>query len=93
VLAPPPDDNEFQIIFRFADEQTLHAWEHSASRTAWLARGSDCLPTRPNIGSAASKAGLAPQKRPPRWKQAVAIWLAFFPVSLLFNFVLGPLLE
>ena len=30
--------------------------------------------------------------RPPRWKQAVAIWLAFFPVSLLFNFVLGPLL-
>ena len=31
-------------------------------------------------------------QRPPRWKQAVAIWLAFFPVSLLFNFVLGPLL-
>jgi antibiotic biosynthesis monooxygenase (ABM) superfamily enzyme len=30
--------------------------------------------------------------RPPRWKQA--IWLAaFFPVSLLFNFVLGPLLS
>ena len=32
-------------------------------------------------------------QRPPRWKQAVAIWLAFFPVSLLFNFVLGPLLS
>jgi len=31
-------------------------------------------------------------QRPPRWKQAVAIWLAFFPVSLLFNFLLGPLL-
>ena len=41
VLAPPPGDNEFQIIFRFVDEQTLHAWEHSASRTAWLSRGSD----------------------------------------------------
>ena len=25
----------------FADEHTLHAWEHSASRTAWLERGSD----------------------------------------------------
>lgn len=24
VLAPPPNDDEFQIIFRFADEQTLH---------------------------------------------------------------------
>ena len=31
-------------------------------------------------------------QRPPRWKQAVAIWLAFFPVSLLFNFGLEPLL-
>ncbi|MCF5632260.1 antibiotic biosynthesis monooxygenase, partial [Pseudomonas syringae] len=32
-------------------------------------------------------------QRPPRWKQAVAIWLAFFPVSLIFNFLLGPLLN
>jgi len=32
-------------------------------------------------------------QRPPRWKQAVAIWLAFFPVSLLFNFALGSLLN
>jgi antibiotic biosynthesis monooxygenase (ABM) superfamily enzyme len=31
-------------------------------------------------------------QRPPRWKQAIAIWLAFFPVSLIFNYVLGPLL-
>ena len=29
-------------------------------------------------------------QRPPRWKQAIAIWLAFFPVSLLFNVVLSP---
>ena len=40
VLAPPPGDDEFQIIFRFADEATLHAWEHSVSRKAWLQRGS-----------------------------------------------------
>ena len=59
VLAPPPDDDEFQIIFRFADEQTLHAWEHSASRTAWLARGSDLFGHKRNIASAESKAGSA----------------------------------
>ncbi|MDF2643081.1 MAG: antibiotic biosynthesis monooxygenase, partial [Pseudomonas sp.] len=40
VLAPPPGGDEFQIIFRFADEQTMHAWEHSASRRSWLVRGS-----------------------------------------------------
>jgi len=94
VLAPPPDDDEFQIIFRFADEQTLHAWEHSASRTAWLARGSDLFghKTEHRVSGIEGWFGAVGQ-RPPRWKQAVAIWLAFFPVSLLFNFVVGPLLS
>ena len=93
VLAPPPGDNEFQIIFRFVDEQTLHAWEYSASRTAWLNRGSDLFehPKEHRVSGIEGWFGAAGQ-RPPRWKQAVAIWLAFFPVSLLFNFVLGPLL-
>ncbi|ALI08395.1 MULTISPECIES: antibiotic biosynthesis monooxygenase [Pseudomonas] len=93
VLAPPPQDDEFQIIFRFADEQTLHAWEHSASRTAWLGRGSDLFahPSEHRVRGIDGWFGTVGQ-RPPRWKQAVAIWLAFFPVSLLFNFLLGPLL-
>ena len=93
VLAPPPGDDEFQIIFRFANEQTMHAWEHSASRTAWLSRGCDLYahPTEHRVSGIEGWFGAAGQ-RPPRWKQAVAIWLAFFPVSLLFNFVLGPLL-
>jgi antibiotic biosynthesis monooxygenase (ABM) superfamily enzyme len=93
VLAPPPEDDEFQIIFRFADEQTLHAWEHSASRTAWLGRGSNLFahPSEHRVSGIDGWFGAVGQ-RPPRWKQAVAIWLAFFPVSLLFIFVLGPLL-
>ncbi|MBV7488742.1 antibiotic biosynthesis monooxygenase [Pseudomonas fluorescens] len=94
VLAPPPGDDEFQIIFRFADEQTLQAWEHSASRSAWLGRGGDLFahPTEHRVSGIEGWFGAVGQ-RPPRWKQAVAIWLAFFPVSLLFNFVLGPLLS
>lgn len=71
----------------------MHAWEHSASRTARLARGSDLFAhkTEHRVSGIEGWFGAAGQ-RPPRWKQAVAIWLAFFPVSLLFNFVLGPLL-
>jgi antibiotic biosynthesis monooxygenase (ABM) superfamily enzyme len=93
VLAPPPGDNEFQMIFRFSDATTLGAWEHSASRKAWLARGSDLFagPQERRVSGIDGWFGAAGQ-RPPRWKQAVAIWLAFFPVSLLFNFGLGPLL-
>ena len=59
VLAPPPGDDEFQIIFRFADEATLHAWEHSVSRKAWLLRGSDLFAILTSTGSAASTAGSA----------------------------------
>ena len=94
VLAPPPGDDEFQIIFRFADETTLQAWEHSVSRKSWLLRGSDLFahPSEQRVSGIDPWFGAAGQ-RPPRWKQAVAIWLAFFPVSLIFNFVLGPLLS
>jgi antibiotic biosynthesis monooxygenase (ABM) superfamily enzyme len=31
-------------------------------------------------------------KPPPRWKQAVMIWLVFFPVSLCFSLLLGDTL-
>lgn len=93
VLAPPPGDDEFQIIFRFADEATMHAWEHSASRRSWLVRGSGLF-AKNSVHRVSGIDGWfgAVGQRPPRWKQAVAIWLAFFPVSLIFNFVLGPLL-
>lgn len=94
VLAPPPDGDEFQMIFRFSDQHTMHAWEHSASRSTWLVRGSGLFaqPSEHRVSGIEGWFGAAGQRPPPRWKQAVAIWLAFFPVSLMFNFVLGPLL-
>lgn len=93
VLAPPPDDDEFQIVFRFADEQTLASWEHSASRRAWLARGSGLFaqPHEHRITGLDAWFGNA-TRQPPRWKQSIAIWLAFFPVSLAFNLLFGSTL-
>jgi len=91
VLAPPPQGDEFQIIFRFVDEKTLHAWEFSASRSAWLARGNGLFkqPTEQRVSGIEGWFGAHAAQRPPRWKQAVAIWLAFFPVSLAFNLLFG----
>ncbi|MCY1302740.1 hypothetical protein D9M70_524170 [compost metagenome] len=90
VLAPPPDDDEFQMIFRFADGPTMSAWEHSASRRAWLERGCGLFeqPHEHRAQGLDAWFGKAEQ-RPPRWKQSVAIWLAFFPVSLAFNLLFG----
>jgi antibiotic biosynthesis monooxygenase (ABM) superfamily enzyme len=91
VLAPPTDDDEFQIIFRFADEATLHAWEHSASRQAWLKRGSGlhAQPHEHRVQGIDGWFGGPHASRPPKWKQSVAVWLAFFPVNLAFNLLLG----
>ena len=92
ILAPPRDGDEFQIIFRFSDEPTLHAWEHSASRRAWLQRGNGLFerPKEARVSGIDDWFGTNTVQKPPRWKQAVAIWLAFFPVSLAFNLLLGP---
>ncbi len=49
-LAPPPEDDEFQIIFRFVDEQTLHAWNiRSRAPPGWHVVATRS-PTRQNIG-------------------------------------------
>ncbi|CAG8866952.1 hypothetical protein PS627_02235 [Pseudomonas fluorescens] len=91
ILAPPAGGDEFQIIFRFTSEQTLHAWEHSASRRTWLQRGNGLFerPHEQRVSSLDGWFGTPLVQRPPRWKQAVAIWLAFFPVSVLFNVLFG----
>ena len=93
VLAPPADDDEYQIIFRFSCSETLAAWEHSASRHAWLARGKGLYEAPHEHRATGLDAWFQTgSSAPPRWKQAVAVWLAFFPISLIFQFVFGGVL-
>ena len=93
VLAPPSGDDEFQIVFRFSDEQTMASWEHSASRQAWLQRGSGLFAQPQEKRAVGLDAWFGSvHRQPPRWKQSIAIWLAFFPVSLAFNLLFGPAL-
>jgi len=94
VLAPPPGGDEFQIVFRFSNEQTLDHWAHSASRRAWLQRGGELFaqPQEQRARGIGAWFGSDANTPPPRWKQSVAIWLAFFPVSLLFNLLFGGML-
>lgn len=96
VLAPPAGDDEYQIIFRFSSSETLAAWEHSASRHAWLARGKGLYEAPHEHRATGLDAWFQTETgsgAPPRWKQAVAVWLAFFPVSLLFQLIFGGALE
>ena len=99
----------WHMLYRFANEETLQAWEQSPERSWWLSMGQGFVKSErskrrtgiegwfddPATGSvpvadgAASSIDLPPA--PPRWKQAVAIWLGFFPVNLLFSYLVSPL--
>lgn len=98
-VRPGADRDEWHMLYRFADAQTLAGWEGSGQRQWWLSSGRglvehtrterrtgiegwfDATPQR-----TVETVGTRPQ--PPRWKQAVVIWLLFFPLSLLGNLVL-----
>ncbi|QAY72915.1 antibiotic biosynthesis monooxygenase [Agromyces protaetiae] len=101
----------WHMLYRFANEETLEAWEQSPERTWWLSTGQAFVQSErsrrrtgiegwfdePPTGSIpvvdASGAALdetAPPPAPPRWKQAVTIWLGFFPVNLVFSYLISP---
>lgn len=84
------DSDEWHMLYRFADADTLEAWEASDDRAEWLYEGRELV----EVARVERRTGIegwfdAPQPgvpaAPPRWKQAVTIWLGFFPLSLLFT--------
>ncbi|WP_295127303.1 antibiotic biosynthesis monooxygenase [uncultured Leifsonia sp.] len=86
------DSREWHMLYRFADEASLDAWESSDDRAQWLYDGRELV----EVARVERRTGIEgwfdePQpgapSAPPRWKQAVTIWLGFFPLSLVFTYV------
>ena len=101
-VRPDADSDEWHMLYRFADEESLRNWEESPQRRWWLSSAEGFVEhTRverrtgiegwfdPPQEREVREAAGAPQA-PPRWKQAVTIWLVFFPVSLLSAVLLLP---
>jgi antibiotic biosynthesis monooxygenase (ABM) superfamily enzyme len=90
-----PGSGEWHVIYRFADPETLRRWEESPQRHWWLSSAQGIVEhtrverrtgiegwfDRP-LEHSVDRVEPAPPASPPRWKQAVTIWLAFFPLSL-----------
>ncbi|MGO4589356.1 antibiotic biosynthesis monooxygenase [Paenarthrobacter sp. 2TAF44] len=95
--------NEWHMLYRFADAETLHGWEQSEERRWWIDSAREMMETtrverRTGIEGWFSQPGdasvVVPETVvPPRWKQAISIFLPFFPLSLLANFLLHPLTQ
>ncbi|MEV4636952.1 antibiotic biosynthesis monooxygenase [Actinoplanes sp. NPDC049548] len=104
-VRPVLGSTEWHMLYRFADADSLHAWEESPQRQWWLSSAQGMVehtrverrtgiegwfdPPREQTVDEPAPAPAAP----PRWKQAVTIWLGFFPISLLSSVTLGHLLE
>ncbi|WP_144764677.1 antibiotic biosynthesis monooxygenase [Curtobacterium sp. 9128] len=88
---------EWHMLYRFADHDSLATWENSDDRLRWLELGRDLVvesrvERRTGIEGWFDAPADAPvSSAPPRWKQAVSIWLGFFPVNLVFTLLVGLL--
>jgi antibiotic biosynthesis monooxygenase (ABM) superfamily enzyme len=99
-IRPDPNSHEWHMLFRFADADSLAVWEKSTERAWWVATGRGLVehgdyeertgiegwfdpPTSVQVMSAAPPT-------PPRWKQMVAIFLVFYPLSVGANYALSP---
>ena len=102
-VRPRHGAEEWHMLCRFSSPATLAAWEASTERRWWLgsAQGlAEVTRTERRTGiegwfdapvEAATELPAGPGA-PPRWKQAVTIWLVFFPLNLLATVTLGRLL-
>ncbi|MNT21265.1 hypothetical protein D3C72_1566000 [compost metagenome] len=78
-------------MLRFTDEASLNRWEKSLPRRMWLERGASLVRASREHRVSGTQAWFATPKdsAPPRWKQAVSIWLAYFPVLLVFSILVS----
>lgn len=102
-VRPADDSDEWHMLYRFRDAQALTTWEDSEQRKWWLRSGVGMVEhrqTHRRVGiegwfdpPTSSSTTVAAPPIPPRWKQATMIWLAFFPLSLVVQFLLAPVLS
>jgi antibiotic biosynthesis monooxygenase (ABM) superfamily enzyme len=100
-IRPDPNSEEWHMLFRFSDAESLSTWEKSPERAWWVSTGQGLV----EHGDYERRTGIegwfdepssveiisqAPTS-PPRWKQMVSIFLVFYPLSVAANYALGPI--
>ncbi len=100
-VRPSADSEEWHMLYRFEDHDALDAWQSSSQRDWWLGAaqglvGESRLERRTGIEGWFDEPEThdvedlrPPPAAPPRWKQAVVIWLTFFPLSLVLGVLIG----
>ena len=100
-IRPDPDSNEWHMLFRFTDAQSLATWQGSGERQWWVASALGMVEHSPEERRTGIEGWFDTPSSvevirnaasaPPRWKQMVSIFIVFFPLSLLANWALSPI--
>jgi uncharacterized protein len=97
MLTPPPgsDSREFGILRTFASESERDAFYASPMFAAWEARARTLTDGEPVYRQLHGLEAWfrSPQNPPPRWKMAVATFLGAFPLAMILNLSLGPMVS
>ena len=102
-VRPSEASDAWHMLYRFDSPEHLAAWEASSQRAWWLDAAQGRIEAsreerRTGIEGwfdeprsvEAIEAGPAEQSAaPPRWKQAVVIFLVFYPLSMVVNWLAG----
>lgn len=89
---------QFLLLFSFAGEADLQAWERSETRRWWLARATDLVEKAPHVQALTgleawfSLSGEPGPPAPARYKMAAVVEFAIFPLLAVLTFALTPLL-
>ena len=103
-VRPERDSETWHVLYRFADAESLATWESSHERQWWRDSSGGLGVVESRVERVTGIEGwfddptnrdvrdlrIAPSA-PPRWKQAVVIWLVFFPLSLAATWSAGRL--
>jgi len=97
MIVPPPDSDshEFGILRTFANEKERDAFYASPTFQKWEEQ---CAPlTEPDSWTQRPLHGLEAWFRspdhPPKWKMAVATFAGVFPLAILLNLTLSPIIR
>lgn len=92
-----PDDDEFQILFKFDHASNLEKWQESEERHAWLRRVQPIVhEENVRVLTGLETWFTLPSRpggpAPPRYKMAVVTWIAVFPLATAIFALTQPLL-
>lgn len=98
IIRPTAPGDFYRIVFKFDSMSNYIAWEGSDVRGKWLQRYAEVTlgdveqEVLSGLETWFTLPGGEALVPPPKHKMAIVIWVSIFPLSLLVNYILRPLI-